>query len=97
MGSLSKAVDILRLLDVLSVRVVPLSVTQVSTWGGLYPRRRPDGSELYYVRPRGDMMAAPIAASGTMPVRDARMVRCTSRVAGTGNERWGLVCAAIRQ
>jgi len=43
------------------------------------------------------MMAAPIAASGTTPVRDARMVLCTSRVAGTGNERWGLVCAAIQQ
>ena len=49
------------------------------------------------VRPHGDMIAAPIAASGTTLARGARMVLCTSRVAGRGNERWGLVCAAIQQ
>jgi hypothetical protein len=43
------------------------------------------------------MMTAPIAASGTTLARDARMVLCTSPAAGRGNERWGLVCAAIQQ
>lgn len=38
---------------------------QVSTAGGLFPRWRPDGKELYYVGPNGDMMAAPITTTGT--------------------------------
>jgi Tol biopolymer transport system component len=38
---------------------------QVSTAGGIFPRWRPDGKELYYIRPNGEMMAAPIAATGT--------------------------------
>ena len=38
---------------------------QVSTAGGIYPRWRPDGKELYYIGPNGEMMAAPITATGT--------------------------------
>jgi Tol biopolymer transport system component len=38
---------------------------QVSTAGGIYPRWRRDGKELYYIDPNGQMMAAPIAATGT--------------------------------
>ena len=37
---------------------------QVSTVGGIFPRWRPDGKELYYLGPDGQMMAAPIAATG---------------------------------
>ena len=38
---------------------------QVSTAGGLDPRWRSDGKELYYIAPEGQLMAASIAASGT--------------------------------
>jgi eukaryotic-like serine/threonine-protein kinase len=37
---------------------------QVSTAGGIYPRWRPDGKELYYVAPDGKLMAAPITVNG---------------------------------
>jgi Tol biopolymer transport system component len=37
---------------------------QVSTSGGIYPRWRPDGKELYYLGPEGELMAAPITATG---------------------------------
>ncbi len=37
---------------------------QVSTAGGIYPAWRPDGKELYYLNPAGEMMAAPITVSG---------------------------------
>ena len=38
---------------------------QVSTAGGTYARWRADGKELYYVGPDGQMMAVPIAVTGT--------------------------------
>jgi len=38
---------------------------QISTVGGTYPQWRPDGKELYYLEPNGQMMATPIAATGT--------------------------------
>ena len=38
---------------------------QVSTAGGIYPRWRHDGKELYYIGPSGEMMAVPITATGT--------------------------------
>jgi eukaryotic-like serine/threonine-protein kinase len=37
---------------------------QVSTAGGAYPTWRPDGKEIYYLDPSGEMMAAPIIANG---------------------------------
>ena len=37
---------------------------QVSTAGGIFPRWRPDGKELYYIGPDGQMMAAPVTATG---------------------------------
>jgi hypothetical protein len=37
---------------------------QVSTAGGISPRWRPDGKELYYLDPAGAMMAAPITVTG---------------------------------
>jgi hypothetical protein len=36
----------------------------VSTAGGIFPRWRPDGRELYYVEPDGRIMVAPIAVAG---------------------------------
>ncbi len=38
---------------------------QVSTAGGMQPRWRPDGKELYYVAPDGKLTAAPIHTTGT--------------------------------
>ena len=38
---------------------------QVSIAGGLFPRWRPDGTELYYIGPEGQLMAAPVTATGT--------------------------------
>jgi Tol biopolymer transport system component len=35
---------------------------QVSTTGGFLPVWRPDGQELYYINPAGEMMAVPITA-----------------------------------
>jgi Tol biopolymer transport system component len=40
---------------------------QVSTTGGVYPRWRPDGRELFYLAPSGDLMAVAIAVRGTIP------------------------------
>ena len=37
---------------------------QVSTAGGIYPRWRPDGKELYYIGPDGQMMAAAVTVTG---------------------------------
>ena len=37
---------------------------QVSTSGGIQPRWRPDGRELYYVAPDGTLMAAGVAVRG---------------------------------
>ncbi len=39
---------------------------QVSTAGGKAPRWRADGKELYYIAPDSRLMAASIAASGTV-------------------------------
>ena len=38
---------------------------QVSTAGGIQPRWRPDGKELYYIAQDGKLMAVPIAANGS--------------------------------
>ena len=59
---------------------------QVSTSGGMYPRWRPDGKELYYLGPRSEMMAAPIAATGTPLAPGAPVVLFTARIVG-GVER----------
>jgi Tol biopolymer transport system component len=42
----------------------PTGQWQVSTAGGLYPRWRADGKELYYIAPDGHLMAAPITLRG---------------------------------
>jgi len=41
----------------------PTGKWQISSGGGIYPRWRPDGKELYFVAPDGKMMAALVHAS----------------------------------
>ena len=40
---------------------------QVSTMGGVTPRWRRDGKELYYIAPDGTLMAVPVATTGIAP------------------------------
>ena len=40
--------------------------SQVSTGGGIYPRWRHDGKELFYIAPDNRMMAVPIQVAGTL-------------------------------
>lgn len=42
----------------------PLGQRQVSEGGGIFPTWRPDGKELYYLNPAGEMMAVSISAAG---------------------------------
>jgi dipeptidyl aminopeptidase/acylaminoacyl peptidase len=62
---------------------------QVSTAGGIAPVWRPDGKELYYLNPAGDMMAAPIAVSGTVLQPGAPVKLFPSRIAGGGVDTQG--------
>ena len=57
---------------------------QVSTAGGIYPRWRPDGKELYYIGPNGEMMAAPITATGTTLEPGAPVALFPTRIFGGG-------------
>jgi Tol biopolymer transport system component len=57
---------------------------QVSTAGGIYSRWRPDGKELYYIGPNGEMMAAPIAAIGTTLEPGAPVALFPTRILGGG-------------
>jgi Tol biopolymer transport system component len=57
---------------------------QVSTAGGRYPRWRPDGKELYYIGPDGEMMAAPITATGTTLEPGAPVALFPTRIFGGG-------------
>jgi Tol biopolymer transport system component len=57
---------------------------QVSTSGGVYPRWRPDGQELYYLGPRSEMMAAPITVTGATLTPGAPVVLFPTRIWGGG-------------
>jgi serine/threonine protein kinase/Tol biopolymer transport system component len=57
---------------------------QVSTAGGIHPRWRPDGKELYYLSPAGAMMAAPIAVTGSTLDPGAPAVLFPTRIYGGG-------------
>ena len=59
---------------------------QVSTAGGIYPRWRPDGKELYYLNPAGAMMAAPITVTGATLAPGAPMVLFPTRILGGGED-----------
>ncbi len=57
---------------------------QVSTAGGVFPRWRSDGKELYYIGPSGEMMAAPITATGTTLEPGAPVALFPTRILGGG-------------
>jgi serine/threonine protein kinase/Tol biopolymer transport system component len=60
---------------------------QVSTAGGVYPRWRPDGKELYYLSPTGAMMAAPIVVTGSAFEPGAAVTLFPTRIYGGGVEQ----------
>ena len=57
---------------------------QVSTAGGIFLRWRPVGKELYYIGPNGEMMAAPITATGTTLEPGAPVALFPTRIFGGG-------------
>ena len=57
---------------------------QVSTAGGIFPRWRPDGKELYYLGPDGQMMAAPVTATGATLEPGAPVALFATRIVGGG-------------
>jgi eukaryotic-like serine/threonine-protein kinase len=57
---------------------------QVSAEGGIFPRWRPDGKELYFIGPDGQMMAAPIMATGTTVTAGLPVMLFSTRIAGGG-------------
>ena len=59
---------------------------QVSTAGGIFPRWRPDGNELYYIGPNGEMMAAPITATTTTMAPGAPVALFPTRIYGGGGD-----------
>ena len=56
----------------------------MSTAGGTYARWRADGKELYYVGPEGQMMAVPIAATGTTLAAGTPVVLFPTHIVGAG-------------
>jgi Tol biopolymer transport system component len=57
---------------------------QISTAGGLYPRWRRDGQELYYLGPTGALMAAPITVTGSTVAPGAPVMLFPTRIYGGG-------------
>jgi hypothetical protein len=56
----------------------------ISTAGGVYPRWAFDGKELYYIDPTGKLMAAPIAARGSVPDVGTPVALFQTRILGGG-------------
>jgi eukaryotic-like serine/threonine-protein kinase len=61
---------------------------QVSSAGGMSPRWRSDGKELYYIGPKGEMMAAPIAATGMTLEPGAPVTLFPTRIVGGGGDNF---------
>jgi Tol biopolymer transport system component len=59
---------------------------QVSASGGSYPVWRPDGKELYFLSPGGDMMAASITASAASITSGAPAKLFATHIFGAGRE-----------
>ena len=57
---------------------------QVSTAGGIVPRWRRDGKELYYLNPAGAMMAAPITVTGSTVAPGAPVALFPTRIYAGG-------------
>ena len=64
-------------------------IWQVSTTGGTYPRWRPDGQELYYLGPDGQMMAAPINTTGLTLEPGPPVALFPTKIYGGGLSRLG--------
>jgi Tol biopolymer transport system component len=64
--------------------VGPEGQWQISTAGGIFPRWRPDGKELYYIGSAGEMRAAPIAETGTTLTPGVPVALFPTRIAGGG-------------
>ena len=59
---------------------------QISTAGGIDPAWRTDGRELYYLSPKGEMMAASITTTGATLVAGAPEVLFPTRIVGGGED-----------
>ena len=55
-------------------------------YGGIYPHWRPDGKELYYIGPDGQMMAAPITATVATLEPGTPVALFQTRIFGGGTE-----------
>ena len=62
----------------------PGGESQVSTSGGIQPRWRPDGKELYYIAPDGKLMAVPITVKGATLEPGVPAVLFRTRIWGGG-------------
>jgi Tol biopolymer transport system component len=67
------------------------AVTQwmVSTAGGVSPLWSPDGKELYFLNPEGEMMAAPITVTGSALVPGTPVKLFDAHILGGGGELQG--------
>ena len=59
---------------------------QVSTSGGISPRWRADGKEVYYIAPDGKLMATPITASGATVEPGSPVALFQTRIVGGGTD-----------
>lgn len=57
---------------------------QISTAGGIFPRWRHDGKELYYLAPSGAMMAAPIGVTGSTLAPGSPVTLFPTQIVGSG-------------
>jgi eukaryotic-like serine/threonine-protein kinase len=59
---------------------------QASTMGGIFPKWRPDGRELYYIAPDGKLMAVSIAVSGQTLEPGPPVALFATRILGGGTD-----------
>ena len=59
---------------------------QVSTSGGVRPRWRPDGKELYYIAPDGKLMAVPVTTNGATFQPGTPVALFQTRIYGSGTD-----------
>jgi eukaryotic-like serine/threonine-protein kinase len=61
-------------------------VWQISTSGGIFPAWSPDGRELYYLDPAGNMMAVPLSIAGDSVEVGNPIALFPTRIAGGGTD-----------
>jgi hypothetical protein len=54
--------------------------------GGIFPKWRPDGRELYYIAPDGKLMAVPITVSGQTLEPGPPVALFATRIVGGGTD-----------